>query len=333
MPTGGHLRRSGGPSGEELWSPIVLFDGMTKVLFDTDPGCDDAVALALALASDDIELVGVTTVVGNTTIENTTRNALSVLTLFDRTDVPVARGCGTPLYRDPENAESVHGAGGITGDPPAPAVDPVDATGVEFMLERVREHGSDLTIVAVGPMTNLAAAIAIEPDLPEMVDDVYLMGGAALSPGNVTPEAEFNFYVDPEAAHRVIHDATPRMVGLDATHEATVPAEYVEELAAGEEPRRTLAAWLGYAEVEEILGGALSDAQVVHDATVVIDIVDGVLDYRSLPLDVGTGDGNCRGAVSADVNGVTGEPPNARVAVDVDLDAYRESMYGLVDSL
>lgn len=306
---------------------------MTKVLFDTDPGCDDAVALALALASGDVDLVGVTTVAGNTTVENATRNALSVLTLLDRTDVPVARGCDAPLYRDLETAEEVHGDGGITGDLPAPTAAPVDATGVEFMLERVREHGDDLTIVAVGPATNLAAAVAVEPALPEMVDDVYLMGGAALSPGNVTPEAEFNFYVDPEAAHRVIHDAAPRMVGLDATREATVPADYVEDLAARAEPQRTLAAWFGYAEVDEILDGALSDAQVVHDATVVLDLVEGVLDYRELPLDVGTGDGVCRGAVSADVNGVTGEPPNARVADGVDLDAYRESLYGLVESL
>jgi len=304
-----------------------------KLLLDTDPGCDDAVALAAALASDDLEVVGVTTVAGNAPVADTTRNARAVLERLGRTDVPVAAGCPAPLTRDLVTAEEVHGSGGITGDLPAPTAGTVDAPAVEFIREAVAEHGEDLTIAAVGPLTNLAAAIAIDPSLPAAVDDVYVMGGAADCPGNTTPAAEFNLYVDPEAAARVFAAATPRMVGLDVTHEATVPADYVERLAAGDEPDRSLAAWLGYSEVDEILAGGLDGPQVVHDATVIVDVLADVLDYRELRVDVGTGDGLCRGATVADVTGVTDDEPNARVALGVDVERFRDRLSGLLDGL
>jgi purine nucleosidase len=304
-----------------------------KLLLDTDPGCDDAVALAAALASDDLEVVGITTVAGNAPVADTTRNARAVLERLDRTDVPVAAGCPAPLTRDLVTAEEVHGAGGITGDLPAPTAGTVDAPAVEFILDAVADHGDDLTIAAVGPLTNLAAAIAIDPSLPAAVDDVSVMGGAADCPGNTTAAAEFNLYVDPEAAARVFAAATPRMVGLDVTHEATVPAEYVERLAAGDEPDRSLAAWLGYSEVDEILAGGLDGPQVVHDATVIVDVLADVLDYRELSVEVGTGDGLCRGATVADVNGVTDAEPNARVALGVDVERFRDRLAGLLDGL
>jgi len=304
-----------------------------KVLFDTDPGCDDAVALSIALASDEIEIVGVSTVAGNTAVANTTHNALSILELLDRTDVPVARGCAGPLCRDLETAEEIHGPEGITGDPPEPTSEPVSQHGVAFILDRVREYGDDLSIVAIGPQTNLATALAIDEDLPMTVDDIYLMGGAALCPGNVTPAAEFNFYVDPEAVSRVVRGATPKVVGLDVTEEATVPAATIEELAAESEPQRTLAAWLGYSEVEEIRDGALAGDQAIHDATVIVDILDDVLDYREVPVAVGTGDGDFRGALAPDIEGVTDDLPTAQIALDVDEATHRDRIVDAIGGL
>ena len=304
-----------------------------KVLFDTDPGCDDAVALAIALASDEIEVVGVSTVAGNTAVENTTHNALSVLELFDRADVPVARGCTGPLCRDLEIAEEIHGPGGIRGDPPEPTGEPVSRHGVAFIRDRVREYGDDLTIVAIGPQTNLATALAIDEDLPATVDEIYLMGGAALCPGNVTPAAEFNFYVDPEAVSRVFRDATPRVVGLDVTAAATVPVATIEEFAAAGEPQRTLAAWLGYSEIEAIRDGALAGDQAIHDATVIVDLLDDVLDYREVPVAVDTGDGPFRGAIAPDIEGTTDDLPTARVALDVDESTHRGRIVDAIRTL
>ena len=304
-----------------------------KVLFDTDPGCDDAVALSIALASDEIEVVGVSTVAGNTPVGNTTHNALSILELFDRTDVPVARGCAGPLCRDLETAEEIHGPGGIRGGPPEPTGEPVSQHGVEFIRDRVREYGDDLTIVAIGPQTNLATALAIDEDLPAIVDEIYLMGGAALCPGNVTPAAEFNFHVDPEAVSRVFRDATPKVVGLDVTEAATVPATTIEELAADDDPQRTLAAWLGYSEVEAIRDGVLTGDQAIHDATVIVDLLDEVLDYREVPVAVGTGDGDFRGATAPDVKGATDDLPTAHIALDVDESNHRDRIVDAIRGL
>jgi inosine-uridine nucleoside N-ribohydrolase len=304
-----------------------------KVLFDTDPGCDDAVALAIALASDEIEVVGVSTVAGNTAVENTTHNALSVLELFDRADVPVAQGCTGPLCRDLETAEEIHGPDGIRGDPPEPTGEPVSRHGVAFIRDRVREYGDDLTIVAIGPQTNLATALAIDEDLPAIVDEIYLMGGAALCPGNVTPAAEFNFYVDPEAVSRVFRDATPRVVGLDVTAAATVPVATIEEFAAAGEPQRTLAAWLGYSEIEAIRDGALAGDRAIHDATVIVDLLDDVLDYREVPVAVDTGDGPFRGAIAPDIEGTTDDLPTARVALDVDESTHRGRIVDAIRTL
>ena len=159
------------------------------------------------------------------------------------------------------------------------------------------------------------------------------MGGAALCPGNVTPAAEFNFYVDPEAVSRVFRDATPRVVGLDVTAAATVPAATIEELVAAGEPQRTLAAWLGYSEIEAIRDGALAGDRAIHDATVIVDLLDDVLDYREVPVAVGTGDGPFRGAIAPDLDGTTDDLPTAQVALDVDESSHRDRIVDAIRGL
>ena len=298
------------------------------VLLDVDPGCDDAVLLAFMLAHDDADVVGVTTVAGNTTLENTTRNALSILDHFDRTDVPVARGCHRPLVDELELAEWVHGPDGLRGDLPESTADPVETHAAEFIVEQAHAYGDELTIAAVGPQTNLAVALAIEPDLPDLVGEIYQMGGAAMTAGNTTPMAEFNFYNDPAAASRVAQCAFPRMVGLDATDSASIPASTIEEFRNAGDPLAAVGAWLDYPD-EIVRDGSIN----IHDAAVGVDIVENVLTFEDYYVEIDTSGGPSHGAVICDERGVLDEPANVRVAVDIDTERFRDVLLEALWSL
>lgn len=302
---------------------------MTRpVLIDTDPGCDDAVALALALASGDLNVVGITTVPGNTTVSNATHNALSVLELFDRSDVPVAAGCESPLAHDLETAEEIHGSGGITGDLPDPEAGAVDGHAVDLLRDLAADHGDDLAVLGIGPLTNLATATALDPSLLDRIGDLVVMGGVIRGTGNRTPMAEANFYSDPAAARRVVRASTPRLLGLNVTHEATVPPSTVglgdpdSDPGPDDQVGRALAAWLDYypPAVKDAIGLEHSPQ---HDALAVADLIGDVVDYETAATDVVL-DGDARGAVVFDEYGVTGADSAARVAVDVDVGQFRD---------
>jgi len=301
------------------------------VLLDVDPGCDDAVMLALALASDDLEVVGVTTVAGNARLENTTRNALTVLERVGRPEVPVVPGCDRPLVEPLETAEEVHGAGGLPGERPDPGIAPVDGDAVSFLLEESRRI-DDLTVVATGPLTNVAAALAVDPGLADRVAGIHAMGGAVRVGGNASAAAEYNFYADPEAASRVVRDASPRVVGLDVTERATLAPGKIEALAGAGEPVRTIAGWLAYETPEIVTREGLASSQPLHDPAVVVDLLSGVLDYEAAALRVDHGAGLSRGALLRD-DRETAPAPNAEVAVDVDVGAFRATVLDLLGSL
>jgi inosine-uridine nucleoside N-ribohydrolase len=291
-----------------------------KVLFDTDPGCDDAVMLAMALGHDAVDVVGLSTVCGNSTVANTTRNALAILD-HGGFDVPVARGCERPLVGDLTTAEWIHGDAGLRGDLPDPTSEPIDQHGADFIVEQAREHGDELTIAAVGPQTNLALALATEPTLPEMVDDIYLMGGTAFERGNVTPVAEANFHNDPAAASRVIQDADAKMVGLDVTNGASPAPETIDTYDDRGGGFGVVADWIGYPEAAQGVG---QDELAVHDAAVAADLIDpGVLTFEEYFCEVDTTGGPSHGAVVCDQYGVRDADPNTAVAVDMDLERFR----------
>lgn len=191
------------------------------ILIDTDPGIDDAVAIALALASPEVEVIGISTVGGNTGLVHTTRNALRLLEFFGRTDIPVASGYDQPYQRAKklEAATEVHGADGVAGAAlPDASVDVVSTDAVEFLAEKIRNSKEPVTLVTIGPLTNIAHLVDRHPDVISMIDRFIMMGGAAHD-GNVTPVAEFNVWHDPEAAKRVFASGLEViMVGLDATH-------------------------------------------------------------------------------------------------------------------
>ncbi|MEV8143769.1 nucleoside hydrolase [Specibacter sp. NPDC078709] len=195
---------------------------MKHIILDTDPGVDDAVAILLACASESIELHGVTTVGGNVGIDAVTANALAVLELAGRPDIPVYRGADRSLSRETQRKSLAHGDDGLGGCRPALSEDakPSEIDAVTFLTTHVRENPGTITIVAIGPLTNIAAAIQADPSFAGNVKEVVLMGGAE-GTGNVTPSAEFNFWHDPEAAEIVFTAgfASLTMVGLDATHQ------------------------------------------------------------------------------------------------------------------
>ncbi len=312
--------------------PALPVTGVTrKVLLDVDTGCDDAVATAMALGAPDLEVVGVTTVAGNTTVDNATHNTLRVLELLDRTDVPVARGATRPVVDELHTAESIHGPDGLRGDLPGPSTTPVDQHAVPFIVERAREHEEDLTIVATGPPTNLGAALVQAPDLSDTVDEVHVMGGAALAAGNATPAAEANFRNDPVAARRVVADADPFVAGLDACNRATVTQALIDEFRDRRRPLPQVADWMDYPEFVRATGP--TDEPIIHDAAVVADLLADVLTYESHPMAVDTSAGPSRGALVADVNRVGDADPNARVAVDVDTERFRATLRETVERL
>lgn len=206
-----------------------------KIILDCDPGVDDAVALMLALASPEaVDVVGVTTVAGNVSIDDVTRNARGLLAFAGRTDIPVYQGCSRPLMRASGPRASVHGEGGLGNvflDPDA--VPLADGHAVDFIIDTVMANPGDITLCPIGPMTNIALAMVKEPRLAANVREIVFMGGAAFGPGNSTPAAEFNFYVDPHAAQIMLSSgAKLTMFGLDVTRKVTASQDWFTELEA-----------------------------------------------------------------------------------------------------
>lgn len=203
------------------------------VILDCDPGHDDAIALILALASPELKVLAVTTSAGNQTQEKTLNNALRILTLLGRDDIPVAAGAPKPLARELIIADNVHGESGLDGPTlPDPAFAPQAMTALELMVKCLRESPEPVTLVPTGPLTNIALLLAAYPELKPNIARIVLMGGAA-GAGNWTPAAEFNIYVDPEAADMVFQSGIPiTMCGLDVTHEAQVMDEDIARVRA-----------------------------------------------------------------------------------------------------
>src|SRR6266699_148813 len=211
---------------------------MHRIILDTDPGIDDALALFLALSSPDVRLEAITTVGGNVNVDLTTYNALALLELADRKDITVARGSNRPIVRQPMYAEHVHGDNGLGGlQLPEPQIKAIDSHAVDVIIEKIMASPGEITLVPVGPLTNIALALRREPRIAQSVRGVVIMGGALRVPGNITPGAEFNIYVDPHAAQIVFHAGWPiRLVALDATMQAELQREQVKSLTHNGSP-------------------------------------------------------------------------------------------------
>ncbi len=248
--------------------------GPVPVVLDCDPGHDDAVAILFAAGCPSVELLAITTVAGNQTLDRTTWNACVVATVAG-IDVPIAAGCDRPLLRELRTAPEIHGESGLDGPRPVePTVAPVAGHAVELLVETVMARPGEVTIVAVGPLTNLALALRLEPRLASTVARVVLMGGAASTRGNVTPAAEFNIYVDPEAAAIVFGATWPvTMVGLDVTHQALCTHEVQQRLEATGGPGRFVGQLMEYYRSTNERAQHWADPPV-HDPVAVAVAVD-----------------------------------------------------------
>jgi inosine-uridine nucleoside N-ribohydrolase len=298
------------------------------ILIDCDPGHDDAIALLLALASPEVELLGVTTVAGNQTLEKTTANAIRVLDFVGRDDIVVAAGASRPLEREPFVAADVHGETGLDGpELPPPQRSPTEQHAVEFLAE----HVAGTTLIAVGPLTNVALLLDRHPEARP--DRLVVMGGS-IGLGNVTPAAEFNIWADPEAAARVVTSGLDvTMIGLDVTHEALLRGPEVERLRASGRTGRMVAELHDFFHRfhAETYG---FDGSPIHDAVAVAHVLrPDLVRSERLHVAIECGSELTRGRTVVDLWRRTGAEPNAHVGVAVDGEAFVELLLERIPTL
>jgi purine nucleosidase len=295
-----------------------------KIIIDTDPGQDDAVAILLALASDELEVLGITAVAGNVSLAQTQLNARKIIELAGRPDIPVFAGCDRPLSRDLVTAEHVHGKTGLDGiELPEPAIQLQPEHAVDFIIRTLREEEAETVIlVPCGPLTNIAEAFRRAPDIIERVQQIVLMGGAYFEVGNITPAAEFNIYVDPEAASEVFASGIPLVVlPLDVTHSALTSVDWVKHMAAM--PNRcgpAVAGWTDFFErFDKEKYGSLGAP--LHDPCTIAWILrPDLFKGRHINVEIETEGRFTTGMTVADWWRVTDRKPNALFLREVDRD-------------
>jgi inosine-uridine nucleoside N-ribohydrolase len=304
----------------------------TPILLDCDPGHDDAIALLLALASPELELLGVTTTYGNQTVEKTTANALRVLELAGRSDVPVAQGAAEPLARPLQVAAHVHGDSGLDGPTlPPPSVKPSGARAVDWLAETVARSGVPVTLVPTGPLTNIARYL--EAHGTAGIDRIVLMGGA-IAEGNMTPAAEFNVWADPEAA-QIVFDAAldVTMIGLDVTHRAITGPDVQRRLRQAGSIGVFVAELIDFFTVYHRQTYGWEGAPI-HDAVAVAHLLrPGLVETKLRNVEVERVSELCRGRTVVDLWLRTDRPPNAHVGVDLDGPSFFDLLVERIERL
>lgn len=315
---------------------------MTRpMILDVDTGVDDAMALCYAAASPEVELVAATTVMGNVTVDHATENTLAVLDLLGLGDVEVARGAARPLVRDHEPFPVVHGERGLgRSELPSPGREPSPRTASQLLVDIARDRPGEVLLVATGPLTNVALALAEEPSLPELLGGFAIMGGAFARGGNATPAAEANIWVDPDAAQAVFRgfagrpaERLPLCAGLDVTDRVQLSRQALDAICAPapEAPvarflQEAMPFYIEFYERSGVPGGA-----AMHDPLALAFAIDESLGtFETTRVEVETDGLWTRGMTVADLRGVRHSPwpvgwepeENARVALDVDVDGF-----------
>lgn len=264
--------------------------GLFRVIIDTDPGVDDAFALLLAMRSPELKIEGITAVAGNVPLDLTLPNALRMVEIAGRTDIPVAGGAKAPLLRRLVTAAYAHGENGLGGAVfPEPAIKPIATPAAEFIRATVRKYPGEVTLIPVGPMTNIAAALNSDSGLATLVRGIVMMGGS-LSGGNITPAAEFNVYVDPEAARIVFQSGIPvTMVGLDVTRRTSLTDEHVKVLEGAQNPVSQAAAKIARHAIDHTREQGFLVGPNMHDSLAVAAFLDpSILKWKEYYVDVET---------------------------------------------
>jgi pyrimidine-specific ribonucleoside hydrolase len=304
-------------------------------ILDCDPGHDDALAMILGLVRPELELLAVTTVGGNAPLSATTDNALRVLTLAGRPDIPVAAGAAGPLTRPLHVASDVHGRSGLGGaDLPEPTVSVRPECAIELLRATLERADRPVTIAAVGPLTNIALLIRTHPSVTERIASLRIMGGA-IGEGNTTASAEFNIWQDPEAARIVLDCGRPiTLMPLDVTHQALfTDADIARLQAVGTRPARIFADLLRFfARFHRERYGW--DGSPIHDAVVVGHLaVPDLVETVAYRVDIETVSELTRGRTVVDLHGLTGRPPNAEVGVAIDRPRFIDMLIEAVASI
>ena len=298
-----------------------------KVIIDTDPGQDDAVAILLALASpDEIDLLGVVAVAGNVPLPLTQKNSRIICELAGRPDMPVFAGCDAPMSRKLVTAEHVHGKTGLDGPQlPEPTMPLQDKHGVDFIIDTLRsEPAGTVTLVPIGPLTNIAVAFDRAPDIIERVQEIVLMGGAYFEVGNITPAAEFNIYVDPEAAEIVFKSGVKLTVmPLDVTHKALTSAEWINDIKAlGTEVGRMVVEWTDFFERFDTEKYGSKGAPLHDPCTIAYLIQPDLFEGRFINVEIETKSELTLGMTVADWWRVSGRAENAMFMGSVDAKGF-----------
>ncbi|MEZ5752481.1 MAG: nucleoside hydrolase [Paracoccaceae bacterium] len=298
-----------------------------KIIIDTDPGQDDAVAILLALASPELEVLGITCVAGNVPLPLTTKNARVICELAGRPDIKVFAGCDAPLQRKLVTAEHVHGKTGLDGITlPDPVMPLQDQHAVDFIIDTLRAQDG-VTLVPIGPLTNIATALQRAPDIAARIDQIVLMGGAYFEVGNITPAAEFNIYVDPEAAEIVFKSGVPLVVmPLDVTHKALTTRPRIEAFRALGHVGEVVASWTDFFERFDMEKYG-SEGAPLHDPCTIAWLLDPTLfTGREINVEIETQSPLTLGMTVADWWRVTGRKHNAFFVGDIDAERFYQML-------
>lgn len=296
-----------------------------RIIIDTDPGQDDAVALLVALASpDELEVLAITAVAGNVPIDLTVVNSLALVELAGRREVPVYRGASRPMVNQLRTAEYVHGPTGLDGaNLPPPSTSESPGHAVDRIIELVMSHDG-VTLCTLGPLTNVGLALVKEPAIAGRIDELVMMGGGFFEGGNTTPAAEFNVLVDPHAAHLVFTSGIPvTMMPLDVTHKALATPERLQRFKdLGSRAGDSVHGMLDFYDRWDTAKYGTTGAPV-HDATVIAYLLDPeMFEGKTVSVEIETGDGLAHGMTVVDWWGVTGKEPNAVVMNGIDADRF-----------
>jgi len=291
-----------------------------RIIIDTDPGIDDALAIQLALASPELSLEGLSIVHGNCSLEQATVNGLSILELANASHIPLAKGCELPLVQPSLLAPETHGNTGLGyAKLPEPRSKPAVQHGCDFLIEKVISNPGEITLVAIGPLTNVAMAIRKEPRFAKSLKELVIMGGAIRHEGNTTALGEFNVYVDPHAAHIVFHAGVPTtLVPLDVTYQCVLTAQDVERLLKIDSPipkfiKNSTDFYMEYHDSYQGIKGCIINDPLALALTFAPELCD----YEELPVDVDISGGVSMGKTLADFYNYEKKPANMKVALGV----------------
>jgi purine nucleosidase len=292
----------------------------TRIILDSDPGIDDSLAIILALASPEIILEGITIVHGNCSVEQGTRNALNVLKLTGLSEIPVFQGYGVPLIKAPLFAPETHGPAGLGyAELPDAEQAPQNRHAVEYLIDSFHQSPGEITLVAIGPLTNIAGAIRLDPTISEKVKEIFIMGGAIKHGGNTTPLAEFNVFADPHAAHIVFQSGIPiTLTPLDVTYQCLLTADDVHSI---QEQDSRIADFIAestrfYMEFHDSYQG-IKGCIINDPLTLALVYAPELCQYQDLFVGVDYSPGPGLGKTYADFYEMKKEPPNMRVAMEV----------------